>query len=44
MNEMIDCLKKEASEWSGATVAYRESWDCDYFQVAQKGFLFIRQK
>ena len=41
MNEMIDYLKKEASEWPGATVAYRESWECDYFQVAQKGFCLL---
>lgn len=41
MNETMALLKKEASKWQGAKVAYRESWDCDYFQVADKGFCLL---
>lgn len=41
MEEILELLKKEASTWSGVKVAYRESWDCDYFQVADKGFCML---
>lgn len=41
MEEKIQYLKKKAQQWPGATVVYREDWDCDYFAIEQKCFCML---
>lgn len=44
MDERIDYLKEAAKKWPGASVYYREDWDCDYFEIEKKGFCMLGQK
>ncbi|GGC98729.1 MmcQ/YjbR family DNA-binding protein [Enterococcus wangshanyuanii] len=41
MNKRSDYLKAVAKEWPGASVYYREDWDCDYFEIEKKGFCML---
>ncbi|WP_429950314.1 MmcQ/YjbR family DNA-binding protein [Enterococcus sp. AZ101] len=41
MKETIHYLKEEAKKWPGATVNYREDWDCDYFGIEKKCFCML---
>ena len=41
MEQLIQYLKSEANTWSGASVHYREDWDCDYFGIEGKCFCML---
>ncbi|WP_086349383.1 MmcQ/YjbR family DNA-binding protein [Candidatus Enterococcus clewellii] len=41
MEKLKEALKKEAETFPGASVYYRESWDCDYFDIAGKFFAML---
>ena len=41
MQDNIQYLKDEARKWPGATVEYREDWDCDYFGIEKKCFCML---
>ncbi|MBL1229430.1 MmcQ/YjbR family DNA-binding protein [Enterococcus sp. BWB1-3] len=41
MEELKEVIKKEAGKLPGASVYYRESWGCDYFDIAGKFFALM---
>ena len=42
MSEKVKVLlKQEGAKLSGAKVYYRDSWECDYFDIAGKFFALL---
>lgn len=41
MENVIAYLQEESQKWPGVKTSYRESWDCQYFEVADKFFCLI---
>lgn len=39
--ERSEIWKQGVSDWPGVTVYYRESWDCDYFDINGKFFAML---
>ncbi|MGC6767043.1 MmcQ/YjbR family DNA-binding protein [Enterococcus sp. LJL128] len=41
MEALKEKIKTEAEKLPGASVYYRESWECDYFEIAGKFFAML---
>ena len=38
MKNLVNYLKSESSKWKGVNIYYRESWECEYFEISGKCF------
>lgn len=41
MEELVAYLQAESQQWPGVKISYRESWECEYFEVKEKFFCMI---
>lgn len=41
MRELITYLQVESQKWPGVKTSYRDSWECEYFEVRAKCFCMI---